>query len=113
MPHTLYKDAVIMLESPDPKLRKQSSTIFRRLANFLIYEKESWQQMKGKEVCEKFKNQIDAIIGMCIVKLFYVTVFVSLKHFFLIKAGLVAWKVARRATSTAKGRRSRDPVKGS
>ena len=86
VPHTLYKDAVIMLESLDPKFRKQSSTIFRRLANFLIYDKESWLQMKGKEVCEKFKTQIDVIIGMCIVKLFYVSVFFSLKHFFLIKS---------------------------
>ncbi len=54
VPHTLNKDVVIMLESHDHKFRKQSSTILRRLANFLY--------SKGKEVGEKFKNQIDAII---------------------------------------------------
>ena len=40
--------------------------------------------MKGKEVCDTFKTQFDAIIGMCLLKLCFVSIiFIKIVQFIL------------------------------
>jgi hypothetical protein len=63
VPHSLYKDMVIMLESHDPKFKKSSSFIFRRLVNVLIYDPQVWHKLTGTKAYERFSVQVQAILG--------------------------------------------------